>query len=55
MEIVYLVFLFFLPVYLYIWFILENDVKRVLLDRHFTTGTFLSDRMINCPKGKDSK
>ena len=52
MDIVYLVFLFFLPAYLYIWFILENDVRRVLLDRNFIKKASSADRIFNQPQEK---
>jgi len=44
MELMYLVFLVFFLIYLYIWFILENDIKRVLLDKSFCTSTVSSDK-----------
>jgi hypothetical protein len=44
MELMYLVFLFFFLIYLYVWFILENDIKRILLDKSFCISTVSSDK-----------
>jgi len=39
----YLVFLIFFLIYLYAWFILENDIDRLLLDKSFCNPITSSD------------
>jgi hypothetical protein len=43
MEIMYLVFLIFFLLYLYIWFLLEKDIKGVLIDKSLYTSIIPPD------------